>query len=212
MRGVWMSVIGMILLAPVLRWHFHTPTSPETFTFYCRMDGLGFGSLIALVHQRERLGDKAMQSVAGWIRRAWMVLLPLWLVVAIPTHGDQSSRIFNAAGISLADAIFASMVFAVIGNAGGSGTGVRLLRLSWLRSIGKVSYTLYLVHYPFRVLTIWVFEKQHLDWSRRMIAMSESLVGLAVSLGVAYLSWWAMESRILHWKDRHVPSAAHISN
>ncbi len=207
-----MSVIGMILLAPVLRWHFHTPTSPETFTFYCRMDGLGFGSLIALVHQRERLGDKAMQSVAGWIRRAWMVLLPLWLVVAIPTHGDQSSRIFNAAGISLADAIFASMVFAVIGNAGGSGTGVRLLRLSWLRSIGKVSYTLYLVHYPFRVLTIWVFEKQHLDWSRRMIAMSESLVGLAVSLGVAYLSWWAMESRILHWKDRHVPSAAHISN
>jgi peptidoglycan/LPS O-acetylase OafA/YrhL len=163
MRGVWMSVIGMILLAPVLRWHFHTPTSPETFTFYCRMDGLGFGSLIALVHQRERLGDKAMQSVAGWIRRAWMVLLPLWLVVAIPTHGDQSSRIFNAAGISLADAIFASMVFAVIGNAGGSGTGVRLLRLSWLRSIGKVSYTLYLVHYPFRVLTIWVFEKQHLD-------------------------------------------------
>ncbi len=202
----------MILLAPVLRWHFHTPTSPETFTFYCRMDGLGFGSLIALVHQRERLGDKAMQSVAGWIRRAWMVLLPLWLVVAIPTHGDQSSRIFNAAGISLADAIFASMVFAVIGNAGGSGTGVRLLRLSWLRSIGKVSYTLYLVHYPFRVLTIWVFEKQHLDWSRRMIAMSESLVGLAVSLGVAYLSWWAMESRILHWKDRHVPSAAHISN
>ncbi len=45
-----------------------------------------------------------------------------------------------------------------------------------------------------------------------MIAMSESLVGLAVSPGVAYLSWWAMESRILHWKDRHVPSAAHISN
>lgn len=212
MRGVWATVVGMIVVAPMLRWHFHTPEFPETYTFYCRMDGLGFGSLIALVHAREQQGDERMQRVALWMRSAWPVLLLLWLAVAIPAHADQASRVFNTFGISLADAFFASMVFAVIGSTGGSGIVARLLRMEWLRSIGKVSYTLYLVHYPIRVLTIWVFEEwMHTGLSRRMTALAESLVGIVVSLAIAYLSWNLMESRILRWKDRHVPSKAHVS-
>lgn len=209
-RGVWATVLGMILLAPLLRWHIHTPKFPETFTFYCRMDGLGFGSLIALIHQRERLGNARIRPMAAWMRWAWMPLLPVWLAIAFATHGEQSSLTFETVGITLADICFASIVFSVIGSSGQP--ILNPLRWGWLRSIGKISYTLYLVHYPIRVFTIWMLEgRMPSAWPRKYLALTQSLAGIAISLVVAYLSWWALESRILKWKDRHVPSSAHVS-
>jgi len=45
--------------------------------------------------------------------------------------------------------------------------------------------------------------------SRHGAAIVQVLVSFALSLAVVYGLWYGMESRILNWKDRHVPSPAH---
>ena len=209
-RGIWMTALGMIAAAPALRWWLHTPASPEVHTFYCRMDALGLGSLVALVHERERMGDGTMQRVAVWMRRAWMVLLPAWALVALATHGEESSRVFCTLGVSLADAMFASVVYAVVISSGSSRWPMRTLRWEWMRWIGKVSYTLYLVNFPLRELSTWMVDSVHLRLPGVVLLAAKTLLGAGMSLLVAYLSWEWMESRILTWKDRLVPSTAHV--
>lgn len=209
-RGIWLTALGMIVIAPVLRWWFHGPQGPELHTFYCRMDALGLGSLVALVHERERLGDGGMRRAGMWMQRAWMVLLPTWTVVAIATRGDESSRVFATFGVSLADAFFASLVYAVVMGTGSNGLPMRMLRWGWLRWIGKVSYTLYLVNFPLRELSTWMVDSAQLRLPGVVLLAMKTLLGAGMSLLVAYLSWEWMESRILRWKDRRVPSAAHV--
>ena len=209
-RGVWLTALSMIVAAPLLRWWLHTPQSPEVHTFYCRMDALGLGSLVALVHERERMGDERMQRIGRWMRQAWMVLLPAWTVVALATRGEESSRLFCTLGVSLADALFASVVYAVVMGTGSSCGPMRWLRWEWLRWIGKVSYTLYLVNFPLRELSTWIVDSAHLHLPGMVLLAAKTLLGAGLSVLVAYLSWEWMESPILRWKDHRVPSTAHV--
>ena len=53
-KGFTLILATMIVVAPLLRWWLHTPLYPETYTFYCRMDALGFGSVLALLMQARK--------------------------------------------------------------------------------------------------------------------------------------------------------------
>jgi len=84
---------------------------------------------------------------------------------------------------------------------------MRALRAKWLRSVGMVSYSLYLFHYPLSYLVnLWVA-----TWglSRHEAVIIQVLISIVVSFSVAYALWYGMESRVLKWKDRNVPSPAH---
>jgi peptidoglycan/LPS O-acetylase OafA/YrhL len=107
----------------------------------------------------------------------------------------------------LANVSFALTTYALIRHAGGNQLWVRIFRAKWLRSIGMVSYSLYLFHYPLAIVSEGVVAKFHLP--RRIDAVSDVLLALALSFAVAYGLWYGMELRILRWKDRKVPSPAH---
>ena len=84
---------------------------------------------------------------------------------------------------------------------------MRALRAKWLRSIGMISYSFYLFHYP-----IWYLMREWVGtWGISPFAavFVQAVLALFVSLAVAYGLWYGLESRILHWKDRKVPSPAH---
>lgn len=212
----WMSrttftiiLIGMVVGAPLLRWLVHTPTFPELFTFYCRMDALSMGSLVALVmgfrNANELVRDR-LDRMLGWAAIAiglMAVLFWAWL------HGDRSNVLVTTIGVTLADLSFALIVYTIIRKSGGPEWPMRALRQRWLRSIGMISYSLYLFHYPILSITnSWVRE-----WglSRRSSAIVAVLVALSVSLLMAYGLWYALESPILRWKDRHIPGSAPVS-
>jgi peptidoglycan/LPS O-acetylase OafA/YrhL len=110
-------------------------------------------------------------------------------------------------GVLLADLSFALVIYAAIRRSGGNQLWVRLLRARWLRSVGMVSYSLYLFHFPLLVVSHDLVGKLHLP--RRVDALGVDLLGLVLSFAVAYGLWYGMESRILRWKDRKVPSPAH---
>jgi len=200
-------LLGMVVAAPLLRWHFHTPQFPELYTFYCRMDGLAYGSAVALlIYQRRRAPQKWLRA-DRLVDRLGFGILPVTAIFWLVTRGDRGDALVTSLGLVLADFSFAIVVHALARRAGGDQIWVRAFRARWLRSVGMVSYSLYLFHYPLRYVgERWV---EKLGLSSRAGAVVSVLTGLALSFAVAYGLWYGMESRILRWKDRRVPSPAH---
>jgi peptidoglycan/LPS O-acetylase OafA/YrhL len=197
----------MIVAAPLLRWHFHTPNYPEVYTFYCRMDGLAYGSVLALLlrHRHQSLKSwERLDRFLDWAAiGAAMAALGFWWI----TKGNRAHLLVTTLGITLADIVFAQIVFAAIRHAGGDAWWSQALRIKWLRSIGMVSYSLYLVHYPLRSVAIWLVQFGH--FSKHEALILEITLGLTLSFGTAYMLWYGMESRILRLKDRYVTTQAH---
>lgn len=200
-RGIACVLVCMIIVAPLLRWYLRWPGESNMMTFYCRMDGLAYGSGVALLARYRNL----LRTLERW-DRVFDCLLVVFLGVTIlfaAVVGDFESRPIASIGIALADLCFASVVFVLVRNAGGGQWWVRIFRAKWLRSVGKVSYSLYLFHYPLYVVAGLLVGMMHL--SRHVNSVCALLLGLAMSFAVAYGLWYGMESRILRWKDRKVP-------
>jgi len=206
-RGFTAILVAMIVAAPLLRWRLHTPLFPESYTFYCRMDALAYGSVVALLMREWRQGASAWTRWNKTFDRMAVALPICTILLWIYLRGDKSSLLLNTAGLVMADTSFALITFAVLRKSGSQAFWMRALRAKWLRSVGMVSYSLYLFHYPLGYfVNQWVA-----TWgmSRHESAVVQVLLSLVVSFAVAYGLWYAMESPILNWKDRHVPSRAH---
>jgi peptidoglycan/LPS O-acetylase OafA/YrhL len=206
-KGFAAILAGMIVAAPLLRWWLHTPEFPETYTFYCRMDGLAYGSTVALfIHERRQAPQRWLRA-DRFFDRLSIVVLPVSAIFWLATDGDRSNVLVTTVGLVLADFSFALLVHALIRRAGGGQLWVRAFRARWLRSVGMVSYSLYLFHYPLRYVAIEWVTRMHLTGHAGVAAAV--LLGLLLSFGVACALWYGMESRILRWKDGRVPSPAH---
>jgi len=207
-KGFTAILVGMIVVAPLLRWWLHTPLYPELYTFYCRMDGLAYGSAIALLLKERRSFPGKWMAMDKWFDRATLLVLPVTAIFWILTRGDRRTTLVVTIGLILADISFALLAHAIIRRAGGNQLWIRIFRAGWLRSIGMVSYSLYLFHYPLRSVCIDLLVQFHL--SHRVDAIAVVLLSSVLSFGVAYGLWYGVESRILRWKDRKVPSPAHV--
>jgi peptidoglycan/LPS O-acetylase OafA/YrhL len=206
-NGLIAVLTAMIVAAPLLRWWLHVPDSGELYTFYCRMDALGYGSVLALLMHSRRahpLAWKGRERLFDW---AAIVVTLVTIAVWTYYRGNRESIQISTFGVVLADISLALVTFAVLRKSGGSAWYLRALRARWLRSVGMVSYSLYLFHYPLSsIVRYWV---SAWGFSRHATALIQPAVSLTLSFAVAYGLWYGMESRILNWKDRNVPSSAH---
>jgi peptidoglycan/LPS O-acetylase OafA/YrhL len=196
-------LITIVTMAPFLRWRLITE-HVGILNFYCRMDGLAFGSALALLILHRRLSPETWLRTDRWFDGLALIAGPLsvcyWLAAKPHVLGP-------VAGVTLADMSFALTIYALIRRAGGDQFWVRVFRAKWLRSVGMVSYSLYLFHYALLIVSGDLIAQLHL--SRRVNAVSVTLFALLMTFAVAYGLWYGMESRILRWKDRKVPSPAH---
>jgi peptidoglycan/LPS O-acetylase OafA/YrhL len=91
------------------------------------------------------------------------------------------------------------------------GFHMRLLSLTWLRSIGKYSYAMYIFHLPVTLLLHTYLSKPlisdlpYISEDKKIAVFIIDLVCLFVSTYLlAWLSWRLIESKFLHFK-RYFP-------
>ncbi|MEO6965728.1 MAG: acyltransferase family protein, partial [Acidobacteriaceae bacterium] len=101
-----------------------------------------------------------------------------------------NQRIFNATDYTVLWMAWSLWLVVILAVTGTSGTMPRLLRSPLLRWLGRISYCLYVVHYP-----IYMALRNYMPHSMALIA------ALAASLAVSTLSWRYFEGPIARWKQ-----------
>jgi peptidoglycan/LPS O-acetylase OafA/YrhL len=192
---VW--VLGaVLLLSPVARlWARWLGMSTTTMYFltWFRLDGLALGALLALWFSSER---SSLERTKWAALTALAVAVPgsLWLL------GGHAKAFWPLQYSMLAVASAGLVTFAIWCRQTVSIYG-RPLRMGWLRYMGQVSYCLYLVHAP---VYYALGGRLAANYARRGpgVAALFMLLGFVVSLGIASLSWFLLESRIARVRQR----------
>ena len=127
-------------------------------------------ALIPLASAAAPRGGRSLSAGVGWLGIALIVFAVGWFDEAIPFPG--SAALVPCLGAAL-----------VIGAGGGS--AARLLGLWPLRSIGRISYSLYLWHWPILVFYRYVHGPD--------LAAADIAVLLLLTLAVSWLSWRFVE-------------------
>jgi peptidoglycan/LPS O-acetylase OafA/YrhL len=146
------------------------------FSPFTRAWELGTGALVAtLVPQFARL-SKSVGSVIAYGGLAAIVAGAVWFTSSTPFPGTAA----------LLPVLGATAVIA--GGAAGTGAG-RLLGLRPVRSVGRVSFGWYLLHYPPMIIltgALWIHP----------LSVQENLVIAAVTLACAYVLYAVLERPI----------------
>ena len=171
----------------------------------CRMDALALGAAAAACVR--------LPGVNAWWqqRQAWLPRLA-WLLVlggAVLTRGyPQYAPATQTFGYTLLALAFACWLYALaLEQVQGMATPHRLLGAGWLRRVGRVSYGMYVFHYPFH-LAVGLPLLAALGWAKPfplwlnlayLVAMTWALFALAS------LSYRWIEQPLLALKDRWAP-------
>jgi peptidoglycan/LPS O-acetylase OafA/YrhL len=170
----------------------------------CRMDTLLLGGVVALVVR----GD------SDWIPRRWMVPIVVIAGVVIATYtlwhlgGDMRNFFFGATfGYSV---IALGCVAVLVASLEPKSVADRIFRWSWLRSLGKYSYGIYVLHifvaHAVATVTdrmlgtslrIWLTPRLH---SRPLAVLVEFCFNAAVVFLAAFLSYHLYEVHFLRLK------------
>jgi peptidoglycan/LPS O-acetylase OafA/YrhL len=172
----------LILGSPLLRLllnlaHTHVDVYFNTMT---RLDGLAVGSFLAIW---------LPEADPSRVKRSAMILLPMVLTAAITIRSSwiQYSTIALSAGAIVSLSLFVSF------------------RSAFLVYTGRISYGLYLVHLALFGLATKPELRRFYPRNAFLNDLAYVLTGLALSYGLASLSWFAYEKQILRAKSWFTP-------
>jgi peptidoglycan/LPS O-acetylase OafA/YrhL len=199
----WVSITGLAicLAAFAVRWLGFIGFE-SYFSIFHRLDAPVFGALVALLiaSDIQRRITRAVLVVAGIIGAATLtaVLVPMGNVLNMEVRDDHIFAVFGIPALSL---IAAAVVGISVTCSGAK--ALFLLRSPALGFVGKISYTLYLLH-SFVYLVLLHFFKP--TWI-------VSLTALACSVGLSWISWTYLEQPILDGRrstriEKRSPAAA----
>lgn len=202
-----------LLLCPLLRGLAHTtPHIEENLGFVFRFDSLAAGACVALLLSGIDRGRFAPKTIDRGLV-ATFVLSLLGLVTVAKRcgalHGDvHKTLLFSVLGSSLLAVMCASIVGACARWSGRLGFCSTLLRSAPATYVGKVSYTMYLIHMPVYILIglllIRLFGTDPFTAGVGVAVLCGVLATTGL-IGVAGLSWKYYEAPILRAKDLLFP-------
>jgi peptidoglycan/LPS O-acetylase OafA/YrhL len=198
-RGaLWLPVAALFLLAWAWRvfWVWDGQQFYEIFfRFDTRATGLLAGSLLAALRRDRPAWFQHLHAHARW-SLGLILLAPLWIGLKWDDMGVMTWA------MTLVELTALALLLAVLpapGKAVPQGGVYALLSHPALVKIGQLSYAIYLWHYPIvRAL------RAHLDWPWVV------LLGGALSVLMAQLSWMTVERWGRAWRDRRPRGAVHV--
>jgi peptidoglycan/LPS O-acetylase OafA/YrhL len=158
---------------------------------FSRTDGLFVGASVAalaeispqwLDRNAARMGAVAAALVAG-------------VVLLRQLSFSKMSPLMAAIGLPGAAVVFGALIW--MGANSGRATWIgRLFNAAWIRRVGKISYALYLAHFPVLAFT------DRFRFGSRGTLLAAHLAAAIVSYLLAELSWRVLERPISSLKDR----------
>jgi peptidoglycan/LPS O-acetylase OafA/YrhL len=185
-------VTGVVLVRLVAAYGFHASAIWLYHSTATQLDGLAMGALLAAVASEG--GIERSARAAGIAVGAGLLAVGALVLVS------RSSAVFGATTTPFA--VAASLAFSL------TFMGVLLhvvawpesrtaaaLRMSPLRAAGRISYGLYIVHYPIS----WALAHPAFSAVPRTLAL---VLYVALSIGAALVSWRVVERPFIQLKDR----------
>ena len=189
------ALLGCILVVtPWIRFFYPDPRGGQEL-FLAQMDSLAAGCLLGTLWRD--YGDGWRSRLQLWAGRlclcvAALIASAIWIDFAtgISKRGDFNFRIFNATDYTVLWVAWSLLLLVALAVSGTEQRMARLLRHPVLCWFGRISYCLYVVHYP-----VYLALRKYLPHSLALLA------GLAISLTISALSWRYFEGPIARWKQ-----------
>lgn len=188
---------AVIALSPLVRVITNAMTFPaaSAFTTFCRLDVLAMGALVAIEFEgRTEISDRA----ARLLRLAFGALLTASALLFVTKQLDAKLVLFNAVALTIIEATAALSICVAV--AAPLPYLDRMLRLPLAVGMGRISYGIYLFHYPIWRIVEWQAKARMADTWSRMAVIAATSIGLTIAVSV--LSWFTFERPILRLK-RH---------
>lgn len=195
---VLLGVVMRELADTILLFIFPSGSLTEYVMMPCHMDGLAVGVLIAWAVRDE--------STLAWLKANRRILLALVVVgfmgvCTVPTmHWDMFSRPMWLVGYTWLAWFYGSVLLYSILFA--DSLLAKALRFRMLRSLGLISYCVYLIHQPISGLCHWLLRNDE-PGIKTLPDAGVTLLALFLTLSLATLSWHFYEKPLVEYGHRH---------
>lgn len=200
-----MRLCGLIILGCLaLRTSLVSVLSPAAVEFLTpfRIDTLAFGAVICLIFRNAEWTTQFRKQ-----SNRILAVVSLGLIGLVVFCGAISIDhvVIRTVGFTLFAALYACLVFGAAAASGGTGPIVTMLRKPFLRSFGKYSYGIYVIHMPVYIVTRRLLTRAgdhfHRDYNA-LAAFCCVVICTLVSYGLARVSWRLLEQPFLRMKAR----------
>ena len=203
-RRLAVACLGIVAGAFALRFAIHHTSYNATAAYVltpARMDALALGALVAVAARVPGWWSVARRAAPGVLAASVAAVAAVWIRQGALFGGDPVAQVW-AFG-PLAAGFAAILVLAVDGRSVGIS---RPLASPALRTFGKYSYGLYVLHYPIflglEAAGLSAGLLAGLSGSRLLGITGFTAIAGAATFGAALLSWHLLEKPFLRLKDR----------
>jgi peptidoglycan/LPS O-acetylase OafA/YrhL len=201
-------VAGLIVAGPFVRMACLAflggagPSAAYTISF-ARVDVLGAGALLAIMYRGDRDRWKRLQTATPWFGA---IALMIFTLIAVRRGVDEShDPVMQTLGYSVVALGMGSLVAGLLRVDNATAPLGRIFSAAPLRTLGKYSYCLYIVHYPLMAVMDLAWPHVHIPpmfGSQLPAWAAYGAVLASSSFAIAWVSWRLLESPMLALKDR----------
>jgi peptidoglycan/LPS O-acetylase OafA/YrhL len=193
-RRLMAGLIGVVCVAPVIRvlvFHCLEPDAARVL-LPCRADALAIGALLAAGWRKDWFQEYVKEHAR--LLQGGVVLLAAGVAAMLPALIGGTNLVQATIGYSWMALLHGGMLLLVLSRPG-NWLGAAM-RWKWLRSLGTVSYCVYLIHLAFLIFAHYLIRGR----SPRLESWGDagvSALALGATLGVATISWRWLEKPLI---------------